>query len=385
MIRHERTMGYVSDRCFEHVEDYIHWMSQPSRVVYVEWRKVRHEKSRGLTSHSWLEVRLLDDRRLRMEIYADRGYTEQCFDPRAVSAPGAGTAGLRFFDPDSTIYDGRCAGETELRRALTAETLREEAKSLARRPYSLSEFNCHHFVLELWNSMVVDSLQSKHFPDRTKLGLLWGVEEMMGHWLQGASSLASVGAPTSGAAQRAPPTIPVRADVFLLETTGQMRLAEMPQSIETAGNSPTACWAARQLPGVEEAAMRVVELIRTFDILELNKRLELDLPKTTFSVFASFASTSSSSVGTSWEHCFVLLRGRELRLAVHSVGLGRQFLLLSGDALRNQEEHWQWRREEHRLSPTERAFQLQEPFRQALRRSAWHALPTAESDFKDLS
>eukprot|EP00913_Durusdinium_trenchii_P018524 g17406.t1 len=122
--------------------------------------------------------------------------------------------------------------------------------------------------------MVVDSLQSKHFPDRTKLGLLWGVEEMMGHWLQGASSLASVGAPTSGAAQRAPPTIPVRADVFLLETTGQMRLAEMPQSIETAGNSPTACWAARQLPGVEEAAMRVVELIRTFDILELNKRLE---------------------------------------------------------------------------------------------------------------
>lgn len=42
------------------------------------------------------------------------------------------------------------------------------------------------------------------------------------------------------------------------------------------GNSPTACWAARQLPGVEEAAMRVVELIRTFDILELNKRLELE-------------------------------------------------------------------------------------------------------------
>eukprot|EP00913_Durusdinium_trenchii_P018523 g17405.t1 len=88
----------------------------------------RPRKSRGLTSHSWLEVRLLDDRRLRMEIYADRGYTEQCFDPRAVSAPGAGTAGLRFFDPDSTIYDGRCAGETELRRALTAETLREAGR-----------------------------------------------------------------------------------------------------------------------------------------------------------------------------------------------------------------------------------------------------------------
>ena len=52
----------------------------------------------------------------------------QCFDPRAVSAPGAGTAGLRFFDPDSTIYDGRCAGETELRRALTAETLREAGR-----------------------------------------------------------------------------------------------------------------------------------------------------------------------------------------------------------------------------------------------------------------
>ena len=36
--------------------------------------KVR--KSRGLTSHSWLEVRLLDEQRLRIEIYADRGYTE---------------------------------------------------------------------------------------------------------------------------------------------------------------------------------------------------------------------------------------------------------------------------------------------------------------------
>ena len=28
---------------FERVEDYVAWMSDPDRVVHVEWRKVRHE------------------------------------------------------------------------------------------------------------------------------------------------------------------------------------------------------------------------------------------------------------------------------------------------------------------------------------------------------
>ena len=48
-----------------------------------------------------------------------------------------------FFDPQSTIYDGRVAGEHDFCRPLTAEMLRKEAQKLAQRPYSLSEFNCN--------------------------------------------------------------------------------------------------------------------------------------------------------------------------------------------------------------------------------------------------
>ena len=59
------------------------------------------------------------------------------FDPRHPSAESA-----RFFDPDSTIYDGRVAGPQDLARPLTAEIMRKEAKELAKRRYSLSEFNC---------------------------------------------------------------------------------------------------------------------------------------------------------------------------------------------------------------------------------------------------
>ncbi|CAE7340682.1 unnamed protein product, partial [Symbiodinium sp. CCMP2456] len=116
---------------FESAEDYVAWVENPRRVVYVEWRKVRHEKSRGLTSHSWLEVSLLDGRRLRLEIYADQGYTELHYDP-------ANKSDSRFFDPQSTLYDDRAAESQDLARPLTAETLTREAKELARRrPYSL--------------------------------------------------------------------------------------------------------------------------------------------------------------------------------------------------------------------------------------------------------
>ena len=59
------------------------------------------------------------------------------FDPRQPSSES-----MRFFDPESTIYDGRVAGTQELARPLTADILRKEAKQLAKRPYSLSEFNC---------------------------------------------------------------------------------------------------------------------------------------------------------------------------------------------------------------------------------------------------
>ena len=61
-------------------------------------------------------------------------------------------------------------------------------------------------------------------------------------------------------------------------------------------------------------------------------RTSQELPKTSFR-FASFSSTSSSS---SWQHCFVLLRGKELRLAVFSSG-PKCILWLTGDALQNQD------------------------------------------------
>lgn len=64
------------------------------------------------------------------------GLSRLNFDPRDRSHHP------HFFDPHSTIYDGRVAGEQDLCRPLTAEMLRKEAQKLAKRPYSLSEFNC---------------------------------------------------------------------------------------------------------------------------------------------------------------------------------------------------------------------------------------------------
>lgn len=362
---------------FERVEDYVAWMSDPDRVVHVEWRKVRHEKSRGLTSHSWLEIRLLDDRRVRLEIYADRGYTELNFDPRQPSSES-----MRFFDPESTIYDGRVAGLQELARPLTADILRKEAKQLAKRPYSLSEFNCHHFVLELWNSIVVSALQSSHYPDRAKIGILWGVEEVIGHWFQGGGSLASVGAPRqsvtgamaamgtdrsdrSDRSDRLPGRLPeCLENVFVLETTGPMRLAELPPA--SSPDVHRSRWAS-MWPGLEEHALRLVEIIYKFDIEEVAKSLDIQLPSSSLARFSSLSSVSG------WEHCFVILRGKELRVAVHTVG-PKRLLLLSGDAMKHEECDWDWLLDSHNLSAAGRAFQQKEDLQCALRRRSFQSL-----------
>ena len=49
---------------FERPEDYVAWMSDPSRVVHVEWRKVRHERLgwslwRRSRAAMWVTSRLL--------------------------------------------------------------------------------------------------------------------------------------------------------------------------------------------------------------------------------------------------------------------------------------------------------------------------------------
>ena len=226
----------------------------------------------------------------------------------------------------------------------------------------------HHFVLELWNSIVVAALQSAHYPDRAKIGILWGFEEVIGHWFQGASSLASVGAPT-----------PARNDgnrsrcldnVFVLETTGPMRLAELPSS--DVGRSWLSQW-----PGLEEHLLRLVDIIHNFDIEEMAGDLDLQLPS---------SSRFSSLSAVTWEHCFVILCGKELRLAIQTVG-PKRLLLLSGDALKHQEGHWDWLVESHNLSAAQRAFQRKDDLQGALRRSSFQKLlgeRSSDEIFKDL-
>lgn len=234
---------------------------------------------------------------------------------------------------------------------------------------------------------MVPALQSAHYPDRTKIGILWGVEEMIGQWFQGTSSLASVGAarPTQSAANSAGSgyarDLASCDNVFLLETTGPMRLAQLP----VAGTADVKSWASFCLPGLEEHAMRLVEIIYTFDVEKVAQSLEIQLPSTSSSL-ARFASLSSLS---NWEHAFVLLRGRELRLAVHSVG-SRRLLFLSGDALKHRENHWDWWADSHNLSASGRALQRKEDLQHALRRSDFQKLlgdPCGNADeptFQDL-
>lgn len=188
-------------------DDYVAFMRDPARVVRLEWRKVRRTESKGLTSHSWLEVRQLDGKRWRLELYSDRGYTEMASSPDCPC--------FHFFDSKSTIYDGRVAESQDFVRPLTGVILRDRARAIAAlQPYSISEFNCHHFVLELWNEVVIEPLRSSHYPDRAKTSMLWGLEGALSTWFEnfgsasnGQGSLQSLGAPNQGAlAQHAGPS-----------------------------------------------------------------------------------------------------------------------------------------------------------------------------------
>lgn len=361
---------------FENAEDYVSYMRDPTRIVHLEWRKVRHEKSKGLTSHSWLEVHLLNGKRLRIELYADRGYTELEYNPGGRPDP-------RFFDPQSTVYDDRAAGPQDLSRPLIAEILVSEAKEIAAsKKYSLSEFNCHHFVLEVWNSLVIDSLKTNHHPDRMKTGLLWGLEEAVGTWLQGFGG--SLAGPQDGVAHRSarPITetrsVPQPADstlgclahgklqatdrnsgnydrmkrlqlfchelqcgsIQLLETTGPIIPTGIPVQDPPNGKEPwefeSETWASAWLAGVGPAGMRIAERMNSIDL----NRMITDIFKAKaiskggYSNFASLGSISSvSSLSSSLtsdaarvmsrdpqaDACFVALRGAELRLAIYAV------------------------------------------------------------------
>mmetsp|Transcript_31909 Transcript_31909/g.84060 ORF Transcript_31909/g.84060 Transcript_31909/m.84060 type:complete len:498 (-) Transcript_31909:32-1525(-) len=183
---------------FVDAADYVDFMKDPSRIVRLEWRKVRRQQHRGFTSHSWLEAYLLDGRQMRLELFGDVGLAESIF-----------TARRR--EDDSIVYEGRAAGSHEFVRPLTLERLRRIAASVASRPYSVTESNCHHFVRDVWNSAVIDILRRNHYPDRVKTGFLWGASESFGKFFLGgaiaplAASFSSVGSTSAGNMSTAKP------------------------------------------------------------------------------------------------------------------------------------------------------------------------------------
>mmetsp|Transcript_29790 Transcript_29790/g.54938 ORF Transcript_29790/g.54938 Transcript_29790/m.54938 type:complete len:553 (+) Transcript_29790:103-1761(+) len=153
-------------------------MSDLSRINRLEWRKLRRTQHGGMTSHSWLEAYLQSGRRLRIELFAD-GLSET-------------TLASDRRDPHSQLYTGAATAD-ELQRPMRAAELREVATSVANTsPYCLLNFNCHHFALAVWNAVVVETLQRRHYPDRVKTFILRGLEGSIGSWVNKFASLPSI-------------------------------------------------------------------------------------------------------------------------------------------------------------------------------------------------
>mmetsp|Transcript_98521 Transcript_98521/g.195424 ORF Transcript_98521/g.195424 Transcript_98521/m.195424 type:complete len:496 (-) Transcript_98521:252-1739(-) len=166
-------------RGFSSVEEYKAFLKDPGRIVRLEWRKVALRKHRGLVSHSWLLAHLFDSRCLRLELFADTGLTEKML------LAGKDRAG-------GTLYDDRAAGAQDFVRPLTAERLRQIAEEVSNlQPYSVTDWNCHHFVLNIWNSVVIEMLRCSHYPDRVKTGMLRGALESLGSLVGGGAHLAA--------------------------------------------------------------------------------------------------------------------------------------------------------------------------------------------------
>eukprot|EP00929_Paragymnodinium_shiwhaense_P090828 TRINITY_DN50924_c0_g1_i2.p1 TRINITY_DN50924_c0_g1~~TRINITY_DN50924_c0_g1_i2.p1 ORF type:complete len:454 (-),score=60.30 TRINITY_DN50924_c0_g1_i2:114-1475(-) len=374
--------GDVS-QSFDCVEDYVDFMRDPKRVVRLEWRKVRRGESKGMTSHSWLEARLMDGIRVRIELWADQGFSVSLYDPTGRRDP-------RFTDPEAKVYDNRAAEAQDFRQPLTLTSLSDIAKNIGnKRPYSLSEFNCHHFVLDVWNNVVIDKLQATHYPDRTKTSLLWGVEGAIGTWLQTfGGSLApggSLAAPVEGqtaapltrgysASDRTPNAtlacfsgslqaaglddpnygrarrlatfcqLVKAGKVFLVEPgTPLIHTGVPPRRVSLASDAnpvETTCsdWVACCLPGVGNAGMRLAERMNGEELGDFVS--EVFLQKETESSQAAAASpftlasiSSLSSISRPGgaepqlftrdplveDACFVALRGRELRWIAYCV------------------------------------------------------------------
>lgn len=126
------------------------------RVIRLEWHSMTRPKDLGLTSHSWLEILVSDPKTCQVEGYkleflAGQGFCET-MSPASHSM--------------DSLYLDRVA--TEFAFPLSAERLRGICQSSAANTYSTLNFNCHHWCLEVWNSVVQQACQQNSYPDQWK-------------------------------------------------------------------------------------------------------------------------------------------------------------------------------------------------------------------------
>jgi len=367
----------ASWKLFGSVGEYEAFMDDPSRVVKLEWRKVRRQRHWGLTSHSWLEAYLLDGRRMRLEFFSDSGLVESIYD--------AGDLELLESDEwaDSVVYGGRAAAAHEFARPLTVDRLRSVATDIALRPYSVDNSNCHHFVLDVWNRVVISILQQSHYPDRVKTGFLRGAVASLGKlWLGSVgaslgSEPAATSAPRVSRGGHAHPTLSLRHEEGSRVSGGlsalgrgapgynrAVRLERFAEALKTdavhllqsghplavAGLPPQKApatweaWADAWLPGVGDDALRVAERIGTTDVIDLLTRIlspqgfagdarrggaglgSLGSEGAMLASLSSRAAPFPSSLSAGREHgpavdvCYLALRsGVEVRLAIYAI------------------------------------------------------------------
>jgi hypothetical protein len=138
-------------------------------VVRIEWRAVRRTISAGLTSHSMLDVELRNGMRIRFEKFADTGVRESLLVPTIVY-------------PKGSVYQGRVGKASDLVEPIRINELRKAAYALGATPYSLMRSNCHHFVRDLWNYLVVEPLRRYTHPDRIKAKIAVGISDNLGRF-----------------------------------------------------------------------------------------------------------------------------------------------------------------------------------------------------------
>mmetsp|Transcript_40384 Transcript_40384/g.79787 ORF Transcript_40384/g.79787 Transcript_40384/m.79787 type:complete len:256 (+) Transcript_40384:2-769(+) len=138
-------------------------------VARIEWRRVRRTISAGLTSHSMLDVELQSGMRIRFEKFADTGVLESLLVPSICY-------------PKGSVYQGRVAKATDLMEPMRIDALRKAAYALGAQPYSLMRSNCHHFVRDLWNYLVIEPLRRYTHPDRIKANIAVGISRNLGRF-----------------------------------------------------------------------------------------------------------------------------------------------------------------------------------------------------------